>query len=158
MQLCNCQVAIAGDLNNKGVLFNITPAEVETLRMIHGRGSVSDIEIVGKMEPREYSQEDLYLQLKSKYPLHEEKIKDYWRDRGANLPTDVRMLDLPEGSFRLPPDMMIERLRVAERPQPEPEPDDEPEEEDDDRPIDKKAKGKKARPVRVIEPETLDEE
>ena len=110
MQVCNCLVALAGDLNNKGVIENVTPGEIDILRLIHGAGSVSDVHIVRKMHPQEYSHEGLYHYLRGKYPVYEELVKNYWRDRGANLPTDVREINLPEGTFRLPPDMMVESL------------------------------------------------
>lgn len=110
MQLCNCLVALSGDLNNKGVMQNVTPGEIETLRMIHGQGAVTDVEIVGRLQPHEYSHEDVYRQLRFKYPLYEHLIQNYWRDRGANLPIDVREIGLPESAFRMPPDMMVERL------------------------------------------------
>ncbi len=110
MQLVNCQVAIGGDLNNKGVKTKITPAEVQVLRMIHGAGSISDVEIVEKLPTAKYSQESIYTELKYLYPTHSAKVQEYWRDNGAKFPTDIRELGLPEGAFRLPIDMQIERL------------------------------------------------
>jgi hypothetical protein len=113
MQLLNCQVALAGDLNNKGVKVGITPAEIHVLRVIHGFGSISDVEVTGKLRQGEYSHEELYAEIKRKYPIYEGEIQAYWRDNGAKFPIDVRDLDLPEGAFRMPLDMMIERVNGA---------------------------------------------
>lgn len=114
MQLLNCQVAIGGDLNNKGVICGVTPPEIQTLRMIHGPGSISDVVVVGKMHQREYSHEDIYLQIKNKYPRHAHIVQEYWRDNGARFPVDVRQLDLPDEAFRMPVDTMIENLGKAD--------------------------------------------
>jgi hypothetical protein len=113
MQLLNCQVALAGDLNNKGVKMGITPPEIHVLRIIHGSGSISNVEIAGKLVRGSYSHEDIYSDLKYKYPRYEGEIQAYWRDNGAKFPTDVRDLDLPESSFLMPLDMMIERVNAA---------------------------------------------
>jgi hypothetical protein len=118
MHICNCQVALAGDLNNKGVIENVTPGEIDVLRMIHGAGSVSDVAVVRIARPGEVGQEDLYHSLRVKYPIYEQLVQNYWRDRGAKMPTDIREINLPDGAFRVPVDSQIEALAGSVKPLP----------------------------------------
>jgi hypothetical protein len=91
MHLCECLVAIGGDIQQKMFKRDITPAEIDLLRRIHGMEAITEIRITGS-EPRQ--QEDELARLRETYPKFAALAQDLWRDRGGRLATDIRDLNL----------------------------------------------------------------
>jgi len=53
MHLCTCEISVAGDIRNTVVRDKFDPVtypEVEILKLIHGAGSVSDVEVCGEID------------------------------------------------------------------------------------------------------------
>lgn len=50
MQTANILLALGGDRDNQIPKYNVTPAEIAVLRLIHGDESVTDVEPVGELK------------------------------------------------------------------------------------------------------------
>jgi hypothetical protein len=53
MHLCTCEIAVGGDIRNTVVKDEFDPVtypETEVLKLIHGAGAVSDVEVCGEVD------------------------------------------------------------------------------------------------------------
>lgn len=99
MQTANCLVAIGGDDGNKVPKYSVTAAEVAVLRLIHGEGSVSEINITGTVE-RTHRQEigrltEAYGRMEGEKRVSP-AVSSLYPGAAARVFEDFRELEIPE--------------------------------------------------------------
>ncbi|MFY7925569.1 MAG: Rho termination factor N-terminal domain-containing protein [Aquidulcibacter sp.] len=115
METANVFVAIGGDRRNTVPKYNVTVAEVEVLRFIHGEDAVFDIELLPETVKRTHRQE--IGRLTEKYGRQEGEarvspaVATLYPGSGARVPETFEDLDLPDELF-----IAIGRKTTASKP------------------------------------------
>jgi hypothetical protein len=89
MQYVKCLISLNNDPLNQLYKEDVSVAELELLRRIHGEMAVSEIRVTHKARVAHGDELD---RLKQEYPYQEERIIGLSRDFGGKLPADVRDL------------------------------------------------------------------
>lgn len=112
MQYVNALVSLNGDVANQMFRPDISVAELELLRRVHGEMSVSEIRFVRKQRVNHFDEMD---RLKQAYPFQEERILELSRDFGGKLPTDLRDLRIDSQLFARDPVTAVDAVDLGKK-------------------------------------------
>lgn len=102
MDLLHIVLALGGDAGNTVSKFNVTPAEIAVLRVLHGDDAVSEINVVGSVERTDREER---ARLMERYGTHHEgrvravSVETLFPGAAARVFHKIDELDIPEQFF-----------------------------------------------------------
>lgn len=104
MQIANILLAIAGERGNTVPKYDVTPAEVAVLRLLHGEDAVTDIEITGEKKTTHKAERErlneIFARKNEQGHFFAPAVSQLFPGAAASLFDTFDELDIPEDFYK----------------------------------------------------------